>query len=453
MATERRALLVLGMHRSGTSALTRVLNIYGAGLPATLLPANSGNETGFWESPEINRLNDTVLERSGVAWDSPEWFSLPPVPPAVTSNFARELAALIVAEFGEAPLIVVKDPRLCRLLPLWRQALALLAIQPYAVLMVRHPLESAASMLHRDQMPEGAGLLLWLQYLLAAEEASRQMPRAVLTFDEFLDDCAGTIGRVEAQLGITLPGRNAAADAEATQFLRPSLRHERVVDGDLVERGELVRWVRTVYAWLERARQARLPSDVAELDTVRAELAEAETLFGPSLRWLLSRERQQTDRFVIESRYWQDYSRGQESRAQTEESRAQTLESRLAAAEDDAGRWQSQAQEVAERLTVAASAAERSRVQTRELEARLAAAAATEAALHGDLRQLQERAAVAAASESALLGKMRQLEERLAATEASESVLRARVSRIEATLLWRVASRARRIQKRWTGGQ
>ena len=199
MATERRALLVLGMHRSGTSALTRVLNFHGAALPATLLPANSGNETGYWESPAVNHFHDEILGAWGSPWDDPLWFSRGALPAETMRGHAARLAALIATEFGDASLIVVKDPRLCRLLSLWQQALALLEIQPYAVIMVRHPMESAASMRRRDAMPEGVGLLLWLQYVLAAEEGSRRLPRATLFFDQLLADPAGEIGRASCR--------------------------------------------------------------------------------------------------------------------------------------------------------------------------------------------------------------------------------------------------------------
>ena len=49
MSTQRRAVIVLGMHRSGTSALTRVISLLGADLPSSLMPANLSNEAGFFE--------------------------------------------------------------------------------------------------------------------------------------------------------------------------------------------------------------------------------------------------------------------------------------------------------------------------------------------------------------------------------------------------------------------
>ena len=66
----RIAILVLGMHRSGTSAVTRVINLLGADLPSNLMPAVAGaNEPGFWESMDVYRLNDEILASVGSSWD------------------------------------------------------------------------------------------------------------------------------------------------------------------------------------------------------------------------------------------------------------------------------------------------------------------------------------------------------------------------------------------------
>ena len=67
--TKPIGLLVLGMHRSGTSVLTRVLSLLGADLPTHLLPANDGNESGYWESEELSRLQDELLASLNLAWD------------------------------------------------------------------------------------------------------------------------------------------------------------------------------------------------------------------------------------------------------------------------------------------------------------------------------------------------------------------------------------------------
>src|ERR1700683_4868218 len=67
---------ILGMHRSGSSLLTRILNILGVylGPPQTLLEARPDNPTGFWELAEVNRINDELLSRFGGRWSDPPAF-------------------------------------------------------------------------------------------------------------------------------------------------------------------------------------------------------------------------------------------------------------------------------------------------------------------------------------------------------------------------------------------
>ncbi len=58
-------LFVLGMARSGTSALTRVLSLCGAALPAGLLGATADNPRGYWEPRAVIHLNEAILRRRG----------------------------------------------------------------------------------------------------------------------------------------------------------------------------------------------------------------------------------------------------------------------------------------------------------------------------------------------------------------------------------------------------
>ena len=77
-----RALMVLGMHRSGTSALTRIFSLLGADLPKNLLPSSPANKTGYWESQDLMNIHDQVLSSGGSTWDdwrafNPDWFNSP----------------------------------------------------------------------------------------------------------------------------------------------------------------------------------------------------------------------------------------------------------------------------------------------------------------------------------------------------------------------------------------
>ncbi|MEZ5583661.1 MAG: hypothetical protein R3F37_13730 [Candidatus Competibacteraceae bacterium] len=146
----RQCLLVLGMHRSGTSALTRVLNLLGARLPQNLLPEQKDNEMGFWESRDLMVLHNKILQSAGSVWDdwrrfNMRWFNSP------EADHYRGHLADYLSRNSECSLFVIKDPRICRLLPFWLQVLEECGVTPLGVIPVRNPLEVAASLKLRNQ--------------------------------------------------------------------------------------------------------------------------------------------------------------------------------------------------------------------------------------------------------------------------------------------------------------
>ena len=193
---QRHLLFVLGMHRSGTSALTGAFAKSGAFPGTHLMPATADNAEGYWECAPVVRLNDQLLLRLGARWDSVAplpagWMSLPPI------EGVREHAARIVAsEFGDSKFAVLKDPRLCRLLPFWRSVFDTAGFTSSCVLTVRRPMEVAASLARRDQFAPEKSLALWYAHLVDAERDSRGMPRAMVPYDALLADVPGTLARV-----------------------------------------------------------------------------------------------------------------------------------------------------------------------------------------------------------------------------------------------------------------
>lgn len=235
MEAKRQAILVAGMHRSGTSVITRLFNLLGASLSENLLPASRGNELGHWESAEAVELHERMLRSAGSKWDSvfgiePSWFQSPEA-----AELSDALAGFVRSDFDNAPIFAVKDPRLALFIPVWQRALGELGIEPRFVLPFRHPLEVAWSLATRQahfepdgMWPTGRGTLLWLRYVLAAERATRGQPRSFVRFDALLSDWQGEVERMSRQLGLTWPDRSAEANAEVDRFLDRERKHENV---------------------------------------------------------------------------------------------------------------------------------------------------------------------------------------------------------------------------------
>ena len=278
----KTAVLVAGMHRSGTSALARVLNFMGCALPGTLLESNFANEAGYWESEPVVRLNDDVLASAGSAWDDwqafdPAWYASP-----IAGEFRERALEVLESEYGRGRLFVLKDPRMCRMLPFWIEAARSFGADPLVVVTVRNPLDVAASLEARDGIDPSVGYLMWLRNVLDAEAASREVRRGWVRYDRLVSDPLPAVDRLGAELGISWPRRSSIdAELETREFLSPGLRHHRSEDAGLPANPMLSRWAGTSFEILDRWARGRVrKADTPALNRIRSALDEAAPVFG-----------------------------------------------------------------------------------------------------------------------------------------------------------------------------
>jgi hypothetical protein len=280
----RLALVVLGMHRSGTSALAGILVKLGATPPRTLMRADRENPAGYWESDVIFPIHTRLLVALDSEWDSPaplpaDWWLGP-----TAARFEDELVDAVGREFGAASLFVLKDPRICRLLPLWTRVLGRVDARPGYVLLTRNPIEVADSLRARDRFSREASLLLWLRYLLEAELGTRGAPRTFLTFAGLLENWPEAVRRIAADLAVVWPRPPEACRAEVEAFLAGDLRHHRVPDDSALDPETVPGWIRRAYAAaLAAARGAAGSAEEATWDELRLQLRDADRLMGPLL--------------------------------------------------------------------------------------------------------------------------------------------------------------------------
>ncbi|HEY1780173.1 MAG TPA: hypothetical protein VGG79_07020 [Roseiarcus sp.] len=242
------AILVLGMHRSGTSSLAGALVRLGVTPPLNLIPPNDDNPKGFWESTVIVALNDEILAAGGSHWEDWRPFDPTRIDPAVGYTLKTRARSALIREFGEASLAVIKDPRICRLIPFWSSALQDSGWSPRAILPLRSPLEVASSLERRNGIPLGVGCLIWLRHVLDAEAGTRSMRRAVVDWSGFLRDPPGALERVGEQLKVEWPRWTEHALTEIHDFVSGDLRRQRASDSDLLAHPAVNDLVRETYA-------------------------------------------------------------------------------------------------------------------------------------------------------------------------------------------------------------
>jgi hypothetical protein len=276
----RRAILVVGMSRSGTSLLTNVLHTLGAALPHDLMGAAHGNPIGHFEPQALVALNDDILHSLDRSWDDPR-----PIPPGWFRSrpayaFLQRIIAQIRSSYDDASLLVIKDPRLCRLLPLYVSALDVLDIEPLVILQMRPVAEVVQSLVDRDDMAPDVAESLWVRSVIEAEWQSRHCRRVWVSMTEMVADWPGTVSRIAHGLRVEWPIGLQAASGEIASLLKPRLC--RRVAAEPCEHRERP-FCADVWTAVRHGLAGDEPAARAGFDTVRGALHDLDRMYGPYL--------------------------------------------------------------------------------------------------------------------------------------------------------------------------
>jgi hypothetical protein len=269
------------MHRSGTSALAGVACTLGAAAPNNLLPANFANPSGYWESSPLVQATDDLLASAGSSWDDwrrldPQWYGSDEAP-----RFRDRFQNIVKSEYDEKPLFVVKDPRLCRLMPFFLSVLKDMAVAPVALLSIRDPLEVALSLHRRDGFSISKSVALWLRHVLEAEFHSRQIPRCFISYENLLKDWRLEMGRASDTAGIAWPVDPETAAVLIERFLVADLHHERNESAEVEQHPDLLFLATETYDLLSAASRVGAGHHLLRrIDVIREKFDQASDFFG-----------------------------------------------------------------------------------------------------------------------------------------------------------------------------
>jgi len=372
-------LMVLGMHRSGTSAVAGVLSKLGCQIPKHVLPANSANERGYFESAALMELHEDLLESAGSYWHdwrrfNPDWYSAP-----TSEAFKQRAKDIFLSEYPNASLAVLKDPRICRFVPFWIDVFGEMSIAPRALIPIRSPLEVAYSLKKRDAMSVTKGLLLWLRHVLDAELMTRGISRAIFSWDQFLTDWRVVADRISAEINIAWPRLSDRSSLEIDRFLDSSLVHNRLGQNELSSHPNVHEWTVAAYeALLELSLNPMSNSANAALDEIRKQFERASSLFGSAL--------------IDYESSWDELSAEINSRRDELEhlhARCEHLSSDLATARDETLQFSGQAATASEERQRLAAELERRRAEIQQLTADLSNRAKQQDAVNAQLLETE----------------------------------------------------------------
>lgn len=240
--------VVLGMHRSGTSFLTKSLELLGIGLGDNMMKPADCNPKGFWEDQEVVDLNIEIMKTqesdfADLGFKPPSKEELSKLHPL----FERAVA-LVSNRISTYSRWAFKDPRTCRTIAFWQAAIEAAGAVPKFIIAVRNPLEVAASLNKRDAMPLAQGLYSWLQHTIPTFTETQGALRVVVEYEQLLSNPHRELARISQALTLPLPAADSAEmQAFNTDFLDTTLRHHQRTIDDLTSDPSIPREVIEVY--------------------------------------------------------------------------------------------------------------------------------------------------------------------------------------------------------------
>ncbi len=186
---QSRSIIVIGMHRSGTSAISGLLAELGVFMGSSLFAPQKGvNEKGFYENSLVVKINERLLDEKNWSWDHPLAYNLHAEDISSITKFVAPAVKALDADYGKNPLWGMKDPRTSLLIPFWKIIFKELNVKPTYLLMVRPPDEVYGSLKKRDHFSLEKSLMLWLNYTLSAYFSTKSEDLCILSYHDLLEN-------------------------------------------------------------------------------------------------------------------------------------------------------------------------------------------------------------------------------------------------------------------------
>jgi hypothetical protein len=255
-----RAVLVVGMHRSGTSAVARGIAALSVYLGNDFLDAQPENPTGYWEDRGIVEIDERVLKALDLRWDD-----VAPIAPDDFRRFRIRLLQLgasryVKRTFTPHPIWGFKDPRVIRLLPFWQSVLQSCKADDAYVVAIRNPRSVEASLFRRQSMDSATAQRLWLAHMVPFLRRIRGRPMVVVDYDLLMLEPRAQLERIARDLSLPEPDPREL-DRFAADFLDEKLRHTVFSPDDLDAATDLERVTQRAFRLLHDLAAGRAAPD------------------------------------------------------------------------------------------------------------------------------------------------------------------------------------------------
>lgn len=232
----KRIYVVLGMARSGTSAITRGLKALGIDLGDKFLAGGvRWNPTGFWEDTDIvYDINQKVFQLLNHRWMTIQMVAADSFKHPGINKITQRAVNLLQQRFRTTNHWGFKDPRSTKLVPFWRNVFKTMAVEDCYVIALRNPVSSALSNQTLSGQRVETGLLYWVIHMIAAIENTQGKQRVIVSYEALLNDARQQLSRIKQQLSIPLPDNETEVNLYVDHFINQKLQRHPVNDADLM---------------------------------------------------------------------------------------------------------------------------------------------------------------------------------------------------------------------------
>jgi hypothetical protein len=248
----KRIIVVTGVPRSGTSAITRGLKVLGVNLGTSLEPADSGNEKGYFEDSDINNLNYGFLK---LLFERPDYailVDLKKIPQEVADTFKISAKVFIEKRLDEYDIFGLKDPFMSKVLPLWKDIFAETGANISYVIPCRNPISVARSINKRANIDYIIAYYIWFSGMLSSLVYLAGEKVVFVDYDDMLTDPKKQLQRISEYLSLTFDPNGLEFLEFSGKFLEESLRHGRFSIEDLESNTEVPPKIVEFYKLLRR---------------------------------------------------------------------------------------------------------------------------------------------------------------------------------------------------------
>ena len=225
--------IVLGMSRSGTSAIARSLEALGVNLGDQLLQGDTRNPKGFYEDADIlYKINRGVSAALNYQWLDLDTTDKQIEADVKLRDYKNYAVGLLCEKFMTTSSWGFKDPRTVTILPFWQSVFQTLDVDERYVLVIRNPLAAAHSNNKFTDLDLEGGLLLWIKILMQMIDGTHDKKRIIVNYELMLENPSLQLERMHRDLNVREPLDRGRVNQYATQFLDKKLRHHQFDEVD-----------------------------------------------------------------------------------------------------------------------------------------------------------------------------------------------------------------------------